>query len=132
MERNSSRRCWSATAENSWFSIRGTSAPKRKSLPTSSPSSRYSGPGSTVCGDTVRKSRKIRLYPDAAQRSELRRWFGAARYAYNQTVELLTGEDAPPAVKTKVRDLVLPMLPSGTGAHRVRCWWALSSMPAAQ
>ena len=41
----------------------------------------------------------------------MRRWFGAARYAYNQTVELLTGEDAPPAVKTKVRDLVLPALP---------------------
>ena len=41
----------------------------------------------------------------------MRQWFGAARYAYNQTVELLTGEDAPPAVKTKVRDLVLPMLP---------------------
>ena len=41
----------------------------------------------------------------------MRRWFGAARYAYNQTVDLLTGEDAPPAVKTKVRDLVLPSLP---------------------
>lgn len=60
----------------------------------------------------MRKSRKIRLYPDATQRAELRRWFGAARYAYNQTVELLTGGDAQPAVKTKIRDLVLPMLPS--------------------
>ena len=59
----------------------------------------------------MRKSRKIRLYPDARQRTELRRWFGAARYAYNQTVELLSGDDAPPAVKTKVRDLVLPALP---------------------
>ena len=27
-------------------------------------------------------------------------------------MELLTGEDAPKAVKTKVRDLVLPLLPS--------------------
>ena len=53
----------------------------------------------------------MRLYPDAGQRAELRRWFGAARYAYNQTVELLTCEDAPPAVKTKVRDIVLPTLP---------------------
>ena len=59
----------------------------------------------------MRKSRKIRLYPDATQRVELRRWFGAARYAYNQTIELLTKEDAPPAVKTKIRDFVLPMLP---------------------
>ena len=59
----------------------------------------------------MRKSRKIRLYPDGAQRSELRRWFGAARYAYNQTVELLTGNEPPRAVKTKIRDLVLPVLP---------------------
>ena len=64
----------------------------------------------------MRKSQKIRLYPDADQRAELRRWFGAARYAYNQTVELLTGDDAPKAVKTKVRDLVLPMLPSWHGS----------------
>ena len=41
----------------------------------------------------------------------MRRWFGAARYAYNQTLELLTAEDAPPAVKTKVRDVILPTLP---------------------
>ena len=111
LERNSSRPCWNATAGNSWFSISGTSAPRKSSRLTSSPSSRYSGPGSMDCGDTVRKSRKIRLYPDAIQRAELRRWFGAARYAYNQTVELLTGDDAPKAVKTQIRDLVLPMLP---------------------
>ena len=52
----------------------------------------------------------LRRYPDTGQRAELRRWFGAARYAYNQTIELLTSEDAPPAVKTKVRDVILPTL----------------------
>ena len=41
----------------------------------------------------------------------MRRWFGAARYAYNQAAELLTADDAPPAVKTKIRDLILPSLP---------------------
>ena len=41
----------------------------------------------------------------------MRRWFGAARYAYNQTVDLLSSEEAPPAVKTKVRDVILPTLP---------------------
>ena len=69
------------------------------------------GLGSTDCGATTRKSRKIRTYPDAGQRAELRRWFGAARYAYNQTVELLSSENAPKAVKTKVRDAILPTLP---------------------
>ena len=109
--RNSSRRCSSATAENSWFSISETSAPKRSSRLTFSPSSQSLELGSTDCDATTRKSRKIRTYPDAGQRAELRRWFGAARYAYNQTVELLTSEDAPPAVKTKIRDLILPTLP---------------------
>ena len=111
LEPNSSRRCLSATAGSSWFSISGTSAPKKSSRLIFSPSSLSSELGSTDCGDTVRKSRKIRLYPDARQRAELRRWFGAARYAYNQTVELLTSENAPPAVKTKVRDVILPTLP---------------------
>ena len=41
----------------------------------------------------------------------MRGWFGAARYTYNQTVELLTAENAPKAVKTQVRDTILPTLP---------------------
>ena len=41
----------------------------------------------------------------------MRRWFGAARYAYNQAVELLSSEDAPKAVKREVRDVILPTLP---------------------
>ena len=112
LERSSSRRCLSATVGSSWFSISETSAPKKSSRLTFSPSSLSSELGSADCGDTVRKSQKIRLYPDARQRAELRRWFGAARYAYNQTVELLTGENAPKAVKTRVRDIILPTLPS--------------------
>ena len=111
LERNSSRRCSNATAGSSWFSISETSAPKKRARLTFSPSSLSLALGSTDCGDTTRKSRKIRLYPDAGQRAELRRWFGAARYAYNQAVELLTADDAPPAVKTKIRDLILPSLP---------------------
>ena len=108
---NSSRRCLSVTAESSWFSISETSAPRRSSRLIFSPSSRSSALASRDSGATVRKSRKIRLYPDARQRAELRRWFGAARYAYNQAVELLSSEDAPKAVKTKVRDVILPTLP---------------------
>ena len=111
LERNSSRPCSNATAGSSWFSISETSAPKRSSRLTFSPSSLSSALASTDCGDTVRRSQKIRLYPDASQRTELRSWFGAARYAYNQTIELLTGDDAPKAIKTKVRDIILPTLP---------------------
>ena len=42
----------------------------------------------------------------------MRRWFGAARYAYNQTVDLLAGDDPPRAVKTQIRDIILPTLPA--------------------
>ena len=111
LEQNSSRRCSNATAGSSWFSISETSAPRKSSRLTFSPSSRSLELASTDCDDTVRKSRKIRLYPDAGQRTELRRWFGAARYAYNQTVELLSSEDAPKAVKREVRNHILPTLP---------------------
>ena len=111
LEQNSSRRCSNATAANSWFSISETSAPRKSSRLTFSPASRSSALGSTDSVATTRKSRKIRLYPDAGQRAELRRWFGAARYTYNQTVELLSSENAPSAVKTKVRDVILPTLP---------------------
>ena len=86
-------------------------SPEESSRLTFSPSSLSSELVSTDCGDTVRKSRKIRLYPDARQRAELRRWFGAARYAYNQAVELLSSEDAPKAVKREVRNHILPKLP---------------------
>ena len=111
LERNSSRHCSSATAGSSWFSISEISAPRRSSRLIFSPSSQFLESASTDSVATTRKSRKIRLYPDAGQRAELRSWFGAARYAYNQAVELLTSEDAPPAVKTKIRDLILPTLP---------------------
>ena len=132
LEPNSSRRCSNATAENSWFSISGTLAPRKSSRLTFSPSSQSLEPASTDCGTTVRKSRKIRLYLDARQRAELRHWFGAARYAYNQTVELLSSEDAPPAVKTKVRDVILPTLPPWHRSAPREVLVAPSSMPAAR
>ena len=39
--------------------------------------------------DTPLKTRKIRIYPTAEQRSIMRRMMGTARYVYNQTVEYL-------------------------------------------
>jgi putative transposase len=38
---------------------------------------------------TVVRSRKIRFYPSKEQRRILRRWFGAARFIFNKTVEYL-------------------------------------------
>ena len=67
---NSSRPCSNAMAGSSWFSISETSAPKKNSRLTFSPSSLSSALASADYGATVRKSRKIRLYPDAGQRAE--------------------------------------------------------------
>ena len=41
------------------------------------------------CGSTLRRCRRIRIYPDATQRTVLRRILGIARYTYNKTVEYL-------------------------------------------
>ncbi len=40
----------------------------------------------------VRKSKKIRIYPNSEQRQLFRQWFGTARFAYNKTVEYLKGD----------------------------------------
>ena len=39
--------------------------------------------------NTVIKSKKIRIYPNAEQRNLLREWFGVARFTYNKTIEYL-------------------------------------------
>ena len=41
------------------------------------------------CAATVKKSKKIRLYLTKQQERTVDRWFGVARYVYNQTVEYL-------------------------------------------
>ena len=40
-------------------------------------------------GNILKKSRKIRIYPDVEQKNILRQWFGTARYVYNKTVDYL-------------------------------------------
>ena len=59
-------------------------------------------------------SSKIRIYPDERQRSVLNRWFGAARYAYNRSIDMLTAEDADPIVKMTASDNVLQSYQIGT------------------
>ena len=51
-----------------------------------SPSSIPSVVGSTDSAATETKSKRIRLYPTAIQRTTLKLWFDAARWCYNETV----------------------------------------------
>ncbi|MCK9325296.1 MAG: transposase [Bacteroidales bacterium] len=41
-------------------------------------------------GDTVNKSKKIRIYPNKEQRQIFKNWLGTSRYVYNQTIEYLS------------------------------------------
>ncbi len=58
------------------------------------------------------KSRKIRLYPTTEQRTSFRRWFGAARFVYNRTLEYLKTLTGPRLPWTDIAtDIILPALP---------------------
>ena len=109
---NSSKASLSAAAGASWHSTKSRSAPRTNPPPTFSQSSQRSGRASTDFVAAARKSRKIRLYPNANQRATLRQWLGAARWFYNKAIELLTtGEDPPKAVKVKVKQAILADAP---------------------
>jgi len=47
----------------------------------------------TALEDTVRKSKKIRIYPTKKQKGIFRRWFGVQRLVYNRAVEYLKTTD---------------------------------------
>lgn len=58
------------------------------------------------------KSRKIRLYPTAQQRTIFRKWLGTARYVYNQTLSYLkTLTDQRPSWMQIATETILPALP---------------------
>lgn len=57
------------------------------------------------------KSRQIRLYPTAQQRTTFRKWIGTSRYVYNQTVAYLKTLEGPRPGWTEVVKLILADLP---------------------
>ncbi len=92
---NSSNGWHSKTGAGSWFSMTQVQAPKRNSHQIFCPSSIRSLVACTDYEGTDRQSKKIRVYPASKQRQIIRVWLDAARWFYNQTVEVLTGEGAP-------------------------------------
>ena len=86
---NSSSGWQSRTAARSWFWTTRITAPNRNSPRIFSPSSIPSVAGSTDSAATETKSKRIRLYPTAIQRTTLKLWFDAARWCYNETVAYL-------------------------------------------
>lgn len=79
----------SKTVDKSWFSINLHTLRNRSLLPIFSPSLRSLVQESMDSGDTVTKSRKIRLYLGKDQERLIEKWFGVARFCYNKTIEYL-------------------------------------------
>ena len=81
------------TLSNSWFSNNKNYRLNKSLLQTCYPSSPSFHVEFTDSENTVTRSRKIRVYPTQEQRTILSNWFGASRFAYNQTVEFLKQPD---------------------------------------
>lgn len=77
------------TLSNSWFSTSKNYHLNRNLLPISSQLLQSFHVEFKDSENTVRKSRKIRVYPNQEQKQILNQWFGAARYSFNRTVEFL-------------------------------------------
>ena len=81
---------WSnKTMEQSWFSTKLYTVPKRSLLPICSQFSISFPAEYTDSGDTVTKSKKIQISPTSAQKAILERWFGDSRFFYNRAVEAM-------------------------------------------
>lgn len=81
------------TLSNSWFSNNKSFLLNKSLLPISSQSSQSFRVEFMDSENTVQRSRKIRAYPNKEQKNILSNWFGASRFAYNKTVELLKQPD---------------------------------------
>lgn len=82
---NSSR----SAEHKSWFSMKCLALQNKNLFKTSQLSFMFSPVAFTDSGNTVKRSKKIRIYPNAEQRKKLRVWAGFARKSYNKTVEFL-------------------------------------------
>ena len=104
------------TEKKSWFSIKTTQAASPKLPSIFSPASIRTLSDCTDSIATKKRSRKIRVYPDAEQRKTINRWFAAARWSYNQTIEILRQPDTTAnwkKIKTPIiRDVPKRYLPA--------------------
>lgn len=111
LDGNSSNTLSDRAVANSWFSIKTWEAPKT-SLPKTCFTSYTSFPVACTGVESIRlvKSKKIRIYPTAPQRSLLRNWFGVSRKVYNATVEYLR-QKGTVANWMEIKKWLIPSMP---------------------
>lgn len=85
---------WSnKTVDKSWFSTKMYTVLKPNLQPIFSQSSTYSLVGCMDLENTVKKSKKIKIFLNPQQRVIVKKWFGVSRFVYNQTIEYLKQPD---------------------------------------
>lgn len=86
-------KCWRdlqiKTTAGSWFSIIHKSPLRRNLSKTLFPSSMYSPVEFMDSGNTLTKSRKIRIYPNKEDSNRFKQYLGLTRYWFNAAVEHL-------------------------------------------
>ena len=97
------------TLLNSWFSNNRNYRLNKRLLPICSQLSEHFHVEFTDSGNTVQRSREIRVYPTKEQKTILSNWFGASRFAYNKIVELLKQPDTEAKWKSIKTDLMHDM-----------------------
>lgn len=99
------------SVQRSWFSTKLSLAPKQSSPEISCPSFTYSPAELTDLEVTVRRSRRIRLYPNSTQRKLLRQYLGTSRFVYNFALNFLQ-ENSERYKLSAFKSLILGKLPS--------------------
>jgi len=87
LDLNSSVELQNITTQKSWFSTKHHSHLRKNLCKIYFPSSMFSHVEFTDSEAMVRRSRKIRVYPQNKQK--LNSWFGVSRFFYNKTIALL-------------------------------------------
>jgi len=113
-ESNLSTTSASKTIVNSWFSTALICLQKENSLKTSWQLSTSLAQSSTDSESINKKSKKIRIYPEANLRLVYRKWFAACRWCYNQAIAyqrdcFIKGKKQPS--KYQLRDIILKSCP---------------------
>ena len=101
------------TMLNSWFSMTVKAPHNKNSSQTCCQLSQFSHVEFTDSGNTLIRSRKIRVYPSKEQRDILFKWFGVSRYVYNQTVAYLRQPNTK-AIWMQIKTDIIKNLPEWT------------------
>jgi putative transposase len=61
----------------------------------------------TKANSSLQATRKVRIYPTAAQKDKLQRWFGTARWTYNRCLDLVNNKTCRPTMSGGLREAVV-------------------------